>query len=133
MADPNERSNEPAGSLTEASKLVAQRLFIILENRLQLLLVEAQEERERILLAVWLALGLAVFGLLAGVALTILIAVVLWEHSPVLALLVLALIYSLTAAFFYTRLLTLQRNWQTLPATLDQLRKDSECLKKNIG
>ena len=75
-------------------------MFVIVENRLQLLMVEAQEERERVLLAIWLALGAAAFGLLAGVALTVVIAVALWEHSAVIALLVLTALYTIAAVFF---------------------------------
>jgi uncharacterized membrane protein YqjE len=118
--------------LGDATKRVAQRMMVILENRLQLLLVEAQEERERALLAIWLGLGAAAFGLLAGVTLTVLIAVALWEHSPVLALLVLAFIYTVLAIIFYSRLTRLQKDWETLPGTIDQLKKDRECLEKNF-
>jgi uncharacterized membrane protein YqjE len=118
--------------LGDATKRIAQRMFVIIENRLQLLMVEAQEERERALLAIWLALGAAAFGLLAGVALTIMIAVALWEHSPIIALLVLAALYTIAAAFFYSRLVRLQQDWQTLPGTLDQLKKDRECLEKTF-
>lgn len=48
------------------------------ENRLELLAVEVQEERERLLHALLLALGVAAFGLLAGLTLTAAVAVVLW-------------------------------------------------------
>ena len=108
-------------------------MFVILENRLQLLMVEAQEERERALLAIWLAMGAAAFGLLAGVALTVVIAVALWEHSPIIALLVLTALYAIAAVFFYARLVRLQRDWQTLPGTLEQLKKDRECLEKTFN
>jgi uncharacterized membrane protein YqjE len=118
--------------LGDATKRIAQRMVVIVENRLQLLMVEAQEERERALLTIWLALGAAAFGLLAGVALTVVIVVVLWEHSPVIALLVLTTLYATTAVYFYSRLVHLQRNWQTLPETLEQLKKDRECLEKTF-
>jgi uncharacterized membrane protein YqjE len=118
--------------LGDATKRIAQRVFVIVENRLQLLMVEAQEERERALLAISLALCAVAFGLLAGVALTILVAVALWEHSPAIALLVLAVIYIVAAVFFYGRLVRLQRDWQTLSGTLDQLKKDRECLEKTF-
>lgn len=124
---------ETFAHLGDASKRLAQRALVILENRLELLMVEVQQEREQILLAVWLALGAAVFGLLAGVALTIVIVVVLWDHSRVAALLVLTAFYSVAAMFFYTRLAKLQRDWQTLPATIDQLRKDRECLERQLS
>ncbi len=75
----------------------------IAENRFQLRMVEAQEERERVLPTVWLALAATAFGLLAGLPLTILIAVALWEHSPVIALAVLTSICSLAANLLQTR------------------------------
>jgi uncharacterized membrane protein YqjE len=113
-------------------KRISQRAFVIVENRLQLLMVEAQEERERALLAILLGLCAAVFGLLAGIALTFVIVVSLWEHTHVIALLVLAVLYVIAAVFFYARLVRLQRDWQTLPGTLDQLKKDRECLEKTF-
>ena len=127
-----ETSSEAGTDVTGIAGRISQRLFVIAENRLQLLMVEAQEERERILRAIWLALGAAAFGLLAGVTLTLVVAVALWGHSPILALLVLSAIYILAAGIFYNRLSHLQRNWQTLTATLEQLKKDRECLEKNL-
>jgi uncharacterized membrane protein YqjE len=118
--------------LGDATKRIAQRVFVILENRLQLLMVEAQEERERVLLAILLALCAAAFGLLAGVTLTVVIAVALWEHSPIIALLVLVALYTIAALIFFGRLVRLQRDWQTLPGTLEQLKKDRECLEKTF-
>ncbi len=123
--------NDPC--LGDATKRIARRMMVIVENRFQLLMVEAQEERERVLLAVWLALAAAAFGLLAGMALTLLIAVALWEHSPVIALLVLTTLYALSAIYLCGRLGRLQRDWQTLPGTLDQLKKDRECLEKTFS
>jgi uncharacterized membrane protein YqjE len=118
--------------LGDATKRIAQRMFIIVENRLQLLMVEAQEERERVFLAILLALCAGAFGLLAGVALTVVIAVVLWEHSPIIALLALVALYTIAAMVFCGRLFRLQRDWQTLPGTLEQLKKDRQCLEKTL-
>jgi len=112
--------------LADASKRLAQRALVICENRIELLMVEVEQERERILHAIWLALGAMVFGLLAGVALTAVIAVAFWRQSPMAALVILTVLYAAIAAVLYARLLRLQRDWQTLPTTLDQLRKDRE-------
>ena len=121
-----------AGKLVETSKRFARRLLTIGENRFQLLMVELREQRERFLHAILLALGVAAFGLLAGVALTGAIVVLLWELSRVAALLVLTGLYGATAVWLYRRLSMLLRDWQNLPATFDQLRKDRACLEKNI-
>jgi uncharacterized membrane protein YqjE len=123
----------PSGSnLTGVSKRLLQNVLVIGENRFQLLMVELHEERERLLLAIWLGIGAAVFALLGGIAVTVVIAIVLWDHSAVIAVLVLAILYLSIAALFYLRLARLQKNWQTLTATLDQLKKDRECLEKRL-
>jgi uncharacterized membrane protein YqjE len=118
----------------EASpKHIARQLLVIAENRLELLMVEVQEERERLLRAILLALGVAVFGFLAGAALTVALVVMLWSLSPIDVLLALALLYSATAVFLYRHFVALQRRWETLPATLDQLRKDRACLENYLA
>lgn len=119
--------------LAATSKHFVRRLATIGENRLELLAVEVQEERERILHAFLLALGVAAFGLLAGITLTAAIAVLLWAYSPVTVLLVLTGIYGAAGFFLYRRLTGLLRDWQTLSATLDQLRKDRECLEELLA
>jgi uncharacterized membrane protein YqjE len=122
-----------AGRLVETSKRFARRLLTIGENRFELLMVELQEERERLLQAILLALGVAAFGLLAAITLTAAIAVLLWPYSPLAALLILAGLYALTAVCLRRRLTSLLRNWKMLPATLDQLRKDRTCLEDNLS
>ncbi len=119
--------------LATTSKKFVRRLATIGENRLELLAVEVQEERERILRAFLLVLGGAAFGLLAGFTLTAAIAVLLWAYSPVAVLLILTGIYAAAAFFLYRRLTGLLRNWQTLSTSLDQFRKDCECLEKILA
>lgn len=126
-----EPSVSKGGDLVATSKRFAKRLFTIGENRLELLIVEIQEERQHLLNYLLVALGAAVFGILAGVALSLLIVVSLWELSPASALLVLTGFYLATAVFLYRRLSALRRDWHPLSATLDQLRKDRACLEQN--
>jgi uncharacterized membrane protein YqjE len=118
--------------LADASKRVAQRTLDIGANRLELLIVELHEERERLLQSIQLALGAAALALLAGVALTLGIMVLLWDHSPVVALAILTALYGSGAAFLYARFNGLQRDCQMFTATLDQLRKDRDCLAHNL-
>jgi uncharacterized membrane protein YqjE len=118
--------------LAATSRRFAQRLLTIGENRLELLTVEVQEERERLLHAILLALGVAAFGLLASLTLTAAIVVWLGAWSPVAVLLALTGLYGAAGVCLYRRLTGLLRDWQTLSATLDQLRKDRACLGKNL-
>ena len=124
-----EESTVSFGQVAAASKDCARRLLTIGENRLELLTVEVQEERERLLRAFLLALAVAAFGLLAGMTLTAAIVVLLWAW-PVAVLVTLSVLYGATAVCLCRRLTRLLRDWQTLPATLDQLRKDRACLEK---
>ena len=128
---------EPAasnvGELVETSKRFARRLLIIGENRLELMMVEVQEELERLRHGFLLALGVAAFGLLAGLTLTAAIVVGFWAHSPVAVLLALTGLYAAAGIFLYRRLAGLLRDWQMLSASLDQIQKDRACLEKNLA
>jgi uncharacterized membrane protein YqjE len=128
-----EESNVSLRQLGAAWKNLARRLLTIGENRLELLTVEAQEERERLLHAFLLALGVAAFGLLAGMALTALVVVLFWDCSHWAALLILTVLYGTAGICLYRRLTALLRDWQTFSATLDQLRKDRACLEKTLA
>jgi uncharacterized membrane protein YqjE len=127
---------EPTAGFTElaaTSKDVARRLLTIGENRLELLRVEVQEETEHLLHAFLLSLGVAAFGLLAGIALTAAIVVWLWAYAPLATLLTLTGLYGAAGLCLWWRLTALLRDWQTLSATLDQLRKDRACVEKILG
>lgn len=120
----------PRRRLAATAKRFVRGLLAIGENRLELLTVEVQEERQRLLQAVLMALGVAALGLLAGIAFTGLVVVLLWDRSPVAALLGLTGLYGAAAIVLYWRLNGLLRDWHTLSASLDQLRKDRACLEK---
>ena len=127
-----ETGTDHFGPFGASSKHFARRLLTIGENRLELLMVEVQEERERLLHVILVALGVAVFGLLAGLTLTAAIVVWWWASSPVVVLLTLTGLYGGAAVCLYRRLTGMLRDWQTLSATLDQLRKDRACLEKTL-
>ena len=119
--------------LADTAKQFARRLLTIGENRLELLMVEVQEERTRLLHAVLLALAVATFGLLAGMTFTAAVVVLLWAWSPLCVLLALTALYGAAGVWLCRRLTRLLRDWQTLPASLDQLRKDRVCLEKLLA
>lgn len=111
-------------------KRVGKDLLNLAEVRLELLAVEVQEERERWITAFLLSVAVAAFGLLAGFAFTLAVAVLLWDHAPGYALLILTSAYSLAAYVYYRRLTKLRHEWAILPETLHQLQKDRECLDR---
>lgn len=93
-------------------------------------MVEVQEERERLLHALLLVLGVALFAFLAVLALTAALVVLLWSLSPVGVLATLTALYSGASVLLYRRFALLLRGWKTFPATLDQLRKDRAGLER---
>jgi uncharacterized membrane protein YqjE len=128
-----ENSTVSFRQLAATSKHFARRLVTVGENRLELLAVELQEERERQLHAILLAFGVATFGLLAGFTLTAAIVVFFWSWSHVAVLLTLTVLYAAAAICLYRRLAGLLRDWQTLSATFDQLRKDRASVEKFLA
>jgi uncharacterized membrane protein YqjE len=127
-----EESTASLGALGIASKQFARRLLTIGENRLELLAVEVQEERERLLHAILLALGMGACGLLIAIAFTAVVVILFWDVSHFAILLTLMAFYGAGMFWLYRQLTSLLRHWKTLPATLDQLRKDRACLDNNL-
>ena len=125
-----EKSTVSFKQLGLTSRQLARQLLIFFGNRLELLTVEMQEERERFLHAILLGLGIATLSLLAGIAFTAAVVVWLWDRSPVLVLATVTIVYSAAAMGLYWRFRSALRDWETLPATVDQLRKDRACLEK---
>lgn len=120
------------GEVVGASKRMAQRAVDIGSNRLELLIVELQEERDRLLLIIIMALGAAALALLAGFAFTLTIMLLLWERSPGVAMAILTVTYAAGAGFLVWKVVQLQRSWDMFGSSLEQFRKDRECLTQNL-
>ena len=121
------------GQLAATSRRLAQRVLTIGENRLVLLMVEVQEERDRLLHVFLISLAMAMFGLLGGMTLTAAIVVLFWNSAPVTVLLGLTAIYGLVAFALFRRVSGLLRDWRTFPASMEQLRKDRACLEAALS
>jgi uncharacterized membrane protein YqjE len=73
------------------------------------------------------------FALLTSLALSAAIVVWLRAYSHVAVLLALTAPYAAAGTFLGRRLTRLLRDWQTLSATLNPLRKDRACLEKILA
>lgn len=127
-----ETSSDHNTGLTDATKRVTWRLLAMFHNRVELLMVEIQEERQRALLVVLMASAVGFLGLLAGLTVTAVIACACKDHM-LTALIVLAVVYIAGTVFFLLKLGKMQRNWDTLSSTRDQLQKDRECLDEHLA
>jgi len=113
--------------IATTGRRVAQRLLTIGGNRFELLALEVQEERDRMLRALALVLGIAALGLLAAMSITAAIVMALWASSPIIVFLSLACVYAVAGLVLYLRLTCVLRNHHAFSATIDQLRKDRVC------
>ena len=110
--------------LASHSKALARLLLTVGENRIELLAMDMQEDRDRLLHVILLALGMAMFGLLAGITITASIIVLMRAFSTLTVLLTLSSLYVSIVFFFYWRLTRLVRNWQVLSASMGQFHQD---------
>src|SRR5262245_7773298 len=127
MASAPEESRNAAGSLRRVLRLV----LATLSSRTELLLVELQEERHRLLEALLLAVALIIAGTLALLMVSLAIVAILWEHR-VAALVVLSLLYVGAAVGVFLQLRRRLRSWEAFSGTLNEFEKDREWLKDQI-
>jgi len=122
---------ETDGHLTGAVKRVLWRLIAIGHNRVELLMVEMQEERARAQAIIFLSAGVAVFGMLATLTVTAVIACACASHL-LLTLGILAAFYCIGALFFYVKLSRMLQHWDTFTRSREQFDRDRECLGKRV-
>ncbi len=119
--------------LISSSRRVAQRVLTIGENRLVLLVIEMQEERDRLLRLIFLALAMAVLVLLAGLTCTALLVLVVWPYAPLSALGGLTVVYALAAWLLWRRMQSMMQGWTAFASTLEHLHKDKAMLDKVLS
>lgn len=127
-----QESSTSVSPLQAWPKRFGRHLLGVGENRLELFVLELEQERRHFLEVSLLTLGAAVLALLAGMGITAAVVVLLWHTYPVAVLLLLGICYAVGAFFLYQRLTIVQRDWKAFSATLDQLQKDGACLKEML-
>ena len=123
------RSGRPQGILGSLRRLV-QTFLAIAQNRLELLLVEFQEERRQFFEALLLAGIVLVLGTMTLAVVTCTLVVLCVHFNRLDLLLGLGLLYLLGTIFAFLRLRRHLRDWTPFAATLDELKKDLTCLEE---
>jgi uncharacterized membrane protein YqjE len=113
-------------------KRFSRRLLALGENRLELLSVEVQEGRDRLIQDLLLALAVAGFAMTALLAGSAALVVLFWTSSALAVLLGLMAVYGAVGVALFLHLNRRLKAWQALSATLDQFRKDRQCLDQWI-
>lgn len=99
-------------------------------NRIELFLLEVQEERIRIFDALFLLAAGLVCIMMTLIMVTFAVVIIFWDTHRLLVLGLLVAGYAVGALWALSRLRSLLRNWQAFSATLDQIKKDSACFKE---
>ena len=124
MKEPGESTPGIFASLRRLLKTV----LAIAQNRLELLLVELQEERGRFFNALLLAGVVLILALMTLMTATITIVVVCVKGDRLDLVVALVLLYLAGTIFSFWRLRTRLKNWAPFSATLAELKKDKVCL-----
>lgn len=123
----------PPDDLPHAARRLGLGLLALCRNRFELVSVELQEERARLIHALLTTLGIAVLALLSGISLTGAIAILLWNYSPGLVLLAAGLIQAGGAWLLYRNLSRLLASWTPMQGSLQQLEQDREALQRILS
>jgi len=120
-------SETTRSGLMKTLKRLGATVSAIIQNRLELLLVELQEERVHVLnalllTAVIVALGVFTLAMAAGA-----LSIVVWNEFGVKGLWILSGLGLVGTLLTYWRLRARLRHWSLLPETLAQFKKDRDC------
>jgi uncharacterized membrane protein YqjE len=126
-----EDNSSQTATLGGVTKRFFNRLLSVGENRFQLFLVEVQEERDRLIDIIVLAIAAAMLGMLAIIAWTAALVFLLWPYGHISTLIIIGALYGMGALALGLKLVSRRSQQQALAATMDQLRKDRECLTGN--
>ena len=124
MAEPGQSGQGWSASIQR----IARTLLAIVHNRLELLLVEVQEERLRLFETFLLAALAMVLGVMALVMVTFTLVILLWDQWRVAVLVSLSVLYVAATLAVYWRLRQRMRGGPSFSATLGELHKDKSCL-----
>jgi len=107
-----------------------QTLRDMAENRVELFLVELQEERVRLFDALFLLAVGVVCALMTLVVFTLTVVVIFWDTHRLLVLTLVTAAYAAGAGAALVKLRSRLQRWEAFSATLQQIKKDRSCFKK---
>ncbi len=119
-------ADKQAGFFASLRRLLTTGLAIA-HNRLELLLVEAREQRLLALEAVFWVAAVAVCGFLALAMFTVAVLLLFGEEHRLAVVLVLGALYLLATIGAFLRLRHRLNHWPFFSASLDELKKDKAC------
>jgi uncharacterized membrane protein YqjE len=125
-----DEAQHESGGLFATGKRILRMLYSLAQTRMELFLVELQEERIRLFDALLLMGACLVCAFMALALLTATVIVIFWEQHRILVLVLLTLAYGAAAVWSFWRLRRRLEEWQSFSATTAQFKKDQACLER---
>jgi len=122
-----EPANRPG--LPATLRRLAATILAVFQNRLELLVVELQEERIRLFNALLLTAVIVVLGLFTLAMAAVAAVLIVWDKFGVMGLWAMSGLGLLCTLLAYWWLRVRLKNWPFLAGTLAELRKDRECME----
>lgn len=119
---------DPRPGVWASLQRILDTLLATAQNRIELLAVELQEEKCRLMEALLLALAVAVGGIMTLTLVTFLLVILFWENGRLLALGGLSVMYLAGTALAWRALQSRLKARSAFAGTIDELKKDRECL-----
>ena len=116
-----------SGFLNVAKAILGTALGVV-QSRVELFSAELQEERQRFVRTILLSAAVVIIGTLALALFTATIIVAFWEIAGAAVLGGLALLYCLGTVLLYRKLDNQTHNIRPLSRTIEELKRDRECL-----
>lgn len=123
-----EPSTEDAPSFSLSLKRLGRTVLGIAENRVELLVVELEAERWRVVDALFLVASVAVLSLMTMVAGTLALVMFFPPEQRAVVLAAFGAVYLLATLGVFLKLRKRLKNWRSFSATLAELKKDKACL-----
>jgi uncharacterized membrane protein YqjE len=125
----DEPKDSPPGLFVSLKRLW-RTLLVIAENRLELILVEVEEERRRAFEALLLTVVLGVVGAMTLLMATLTVVVIFWDTHRLVVLAGLSVLYLLATVAAYWRLRRRLNHWSLFSASLAEFKRDKACLEE---
>ncbi len=122
------QENDPG--LSQSLRQLLDRTLELVENRAELLVVEFQEERIRLMQAAMFLFGVMVCVGMLLLLLTLGVLLLFWDHGRWYAFGGLVIFYGVIGFVCWNRLARLFKGYVAFSATLDQFRKDRQWLHR---
>jgi uncharacterized membrane protein YqjE len=114
----------------ETVRRLAATVLAILHNRLELVVVELEQERLRLFDALLLAAVVVTLGFFTLATAVVAVLIVVWDKYGVNGLMAASGLGLVCTLFAYWRLRARLKNWTLLSSTMAELKKDRECLER---